>query len=1099
MAKFHHSGCLQALIGVKTLLDINLCEEAMKNLNDPLKIMFHSGVILFLLTVVIFPTSAVLNIDITPFNDEEKIQDVSPNTSPNNLKIKLTDNDTQIKNVSFDIGALFNYVSSLYREEGIFREAYGGFDTSTATYEALSILRFLGLDYYQFGSEWEDKEVTIADKLLDLRDKAGSGGYYLSPVANSPSLEGTFGVTTSLWVMNELPLKLKLITPKLLDFVYNVTFDKENYSFHEVGQENCSIKATFQALTILDLIRKVVIIPELYDEKITPLVNETVLDFMADYSFYIFKFLNSSWVNNSYFYSYTPFKTKIQDTWHALQSIKILDEYGRLLKVDLPRNLTDYQYPVINWLKSVKKTIGPTKGGFGTSEYANVSETGIAYAILNLFNSTEEIDINHTETILFIYSSQFLKRENRTYRSSELPHIGGFGPNNVTYPIQYQSKRVNVHDTYFAVLTLLLSGDIFNSINLTLETTHYQEIISKYPASIKNSNYIIQGELGVIEQYFTIFNYKSHGSLELITVVDNWNLTHPEYTESNKNFFGKSNALYAVNLENDSEANFNWTLGSHKLTNIISIRNLPIIQSPVYYCHSSLYVGYKNEVNFNSTAIKPGNIINTMIFFQNRSVLSYSTQNITDGSVSANLTSPNRKNYIWLDFEPINTTIGAINYLWEVPDQALLGTWELTLILHQANFSFVFIIQIEITDTVFFYNMFHMPQYYPGEDMNLNVSLKYTNGNFTPNANASVVFNSNQTQEQVFNLTLHYLQGNVYTTSGVKCPTRFLYGFFNVSISLTWNSTLELPSDPIVNSSLPVIHIKGIPTVSEASYKTNYRNTLPLLENNLFYYGETLNLTLTIGFKFNSTINNVTDESVVVMGGLVNNTQPLSYIQLFQTSYHNNTLSLTGLINTNLPNTTLGTRFQILSEWNNSYVYLRNPVNTVKHAVYNFSLIGTFEIRDINYVATEISDGLYQYALDTTSVISISFQVYNNELENIPIPVPNLNLYGILDIQNKVGTLNQSLPSVTSGVDQNKTMIYLLSIPTSNLSPNNYEISIYTWTAIRNHLKIGTLLPGFSIIKTFSPQPIIQVHEVLILISGLILIVLIYLNVKKFR
>ncbi|MFX0207397.1 MAG: hypothetical protein ACFFDT_15520, partial [Candidatus Hodarchaeota archaeon] len=574
----------------------------------------------------------------------------------------MTDNDTQIGNAGFDVEALFNYVGSLYREEGIFLEAYGGYATSIATYKALSILRFLGLDYYQFGSDWEEKEVTIADKLLDLRDKSGSGGYYLSPESKSPSLEGTFGVTTSLWIMKRLPLKLKPITPKLLDFVYNVTFDKENLGFHEVGQENCSIKATFQALTILDLIRKVVIIPELYDEKNTPLINETVLDFMTDYSLDIFKFLNSSWIDNSYFYSNTPYQTKIEDTWYALQSIKILDDYGSLLNIDLPKNFIDYKKPVIDWLKSIKKTAGATKGGFGTSKHANVSETGTAYIILNLFNSTEEIDINHTESILFIYSSQFLKRENRTYRSSELPHIGGFGPNNATYPKDYQSKRVNIHDTYYAVLSLLLTGDIFNSINLSLETTHYKEIISKYPNSIYKSNYIIQGELGVIEQYFTIFNYTSHGSLELTTVVDNWNLTHPDYTESNADFLGKSNAQYDVNLENDSQANFNWTLGSHKLTNIISIRNLPLIQSPVYYLNSTLYVGYANEVKFDSAVIKPGDNINVTIFFQNRSVITYSKQNITEGTVNVNLRSPNKENFIWFDLKPINTTIGAISY-----------------------------------------------------------------------------------------------------------------------------------------------------------------------------------------------------------------------------------------------------------------------------------------------------------------------------------------------------------------------------------------------------------------------------------------------------
>ena len=348
---------------------------------------------------------------------------------------------------------------------------------------------------------------------------------------------------------------------------------------------------------------------------------------------------------------------------------------------------------------------------------------------------------------------------------------------------------------------------------------------------------------------------------------------------------------------------------------------------------------------------------------------------------------------------------------------------------------------------------------------------------------------------EIFNLTLEHLEGNVYTSSSNKCPIRNLYGFYNVSIRLHWNSSSGIIAETVINNSLPVISIKGIPTLSKSFFKTDYRNSTSLVENNLFYYGETLNLSLTIGFKSNSTINNVTDEGVVVTGGLVNNTLPSSFIQKFQTSHHNNTFFLSEKINTNLPNDTFGTRFQIQSEWNNSYVYLRNPDDLASHAAYNFSFIGTFEIQDINYVATEIIDDLYRYALDTTSIISISFKITNSKQYNIS--VPNLNLYGILEIQNEIGGRNQSLPSVTSAVDQNGTMVYLLSIPTSGLSTKEYKITIYSWTAIEDNLMIGELLPGFSIIKTSSSQPIFQIHEILILIVGLIFIVLIYLNLKK--
>ncbi|MFX1515292.1 MAG: hypothetical protein ACFFC6_03225 [Promethearchaeota archaeon] len=1093
MAKFYKLSLVQLSIDIIAQLDTNLCEMYMKFLNKSLKTKKTSRNTIFLISLIFISITSATNAHNILNTNDERIQENTKIISDNNFKINSFESDTQIDDDTFSIDALYEYLNSLYQEAGIYLEADEGFATSTATYEALSVLRFFGLDYYQFGAEWETKELSLANNLILLGDEEDSGGFYLSSEANNPSLEGTFGVATSLWIMDELPTKFKPRNSELLDFVINSTFDKEKLSFHEVGQINGSIKATFQALTILDLIHKVAIIP-----KIDKDVNVTVLDFMSDYSLNILEFLENSW-ENSYFYSYSPFQTKIEETWYALQSIKILERFGNLLGITLPKKLNDYQESVSNWLRSLLKTTGPTKGGFGTSEYATVSETGMAYAIFNLFNAIENIEDTNNETINFIYSSQFLKRENRTYRTSELVHMGGFGPNNLTYSDSEKSKRVNIHDTYYAALTLLLSGDIFNSINLSLETTHYQEIIQEYPDSMNKTNYIIQGKPGSIEQYFTIYGYKSHGSLKLVTTVDTWNLTHHGYTEHNSSFFGKSNALYVVDIEKDLQADFNWTLGSHKLINMISIRNLPIIEPHVYFCNSTLFIGFNHYLKFGSQDIQPGDNVNVTIFYQNRSVPDISTQNITDGTVSAILEAPDQKIYPWFKLEPINTTIEAIYYIWNVYDQALLGTWKLTTTFNQSNFELVFTDQIEIIDTVILENLSSIPQYYPGEDMNINVSLKYSNGNFTPKANASIVFTSNETQTEVFNLTLKYFKGNTYTTRGIDCPIRFLYGFYNVSVRLTWNSTMKLVPDLISNDSFPVITIRGISIISDASFKTDYRDLQTLQDSNLIYYGETINLSLKIGFKHNSSVYNVTNERVIVKGGLTNITQPSSFIQLFQISQSNETLFLNGLINSNLPNTTFGTRFQIFSEWNESYVYLRDSLNPEISAAYNFSLIGTFKIENISYVATEMSNDLFCYALDTTSVISISFRIINTELENYNIPVPNLNLYGILDIQNKRGTLNWSLPSITSATDQNGIPIYFSSIPTSNLNPNSYEIMIYSWSAIKEYLFIGELSPGFKIIKSFSPQPIIQLHEALILIAGIVFILLVYLNLKKFR
>ncbi|MFX0181679.1 MAG: hypothetical protein ACFE95_01255 [Candidatus Hodarchaeota archaeon] len=1039
-------------------------------------------VIIILVFSSLSAVSGVINANNT---DGQIINKISTTTSSNELDLLLTDDPNFIGNYSFNVESLSNYIKSLFdEEEGIFSEIPDGYETSIATYEALSVLRFLGLDYYQFGENWQKTEDTITNKLLiDLKGESDIGGYKLTTVAHSSSLEGTFGVVTSLWIMNEPELLDE--TKDLLDFVYNQTFNKNEMVFHEIGR-NPSIKATFQALSILDLIRKTVNKPENIEKEEFHVVNQTVVEFMANYSIGIYNFLNNYYIDDTYTYfdSESPYRSPIEDTWFALKSIEILEKYG----TSLPRKLIQFETSVKNWLESLRKDSGVTLGGYGTTEYATVSETGHSYAILNLFNVTDEI--NHTETINFINSSQFLKRENRTYLTSESIHLGGFGPNNVTYGIKEFNKKVNIHDTYFAVLTLLLSGDIFNSIDLSFETSYYKD--NPY---INRSNFIVQGEITEIEQDFTFYNYKSHGSLDLVSTVGTWNLTHSEYTETNEIFRGKSSAIYIVKLENDSQASYDWSLGLHNISNMISIRDLPIIRSPISYINSTLFVGYATRVDFNQTSIKPGDNVTTTIFYQNRSVLTYSTQNITLGSISANRTSPNGKSAILFDFELINISTEAVSFSLYFPNQSLLGTWELALAFNQSNFKFITKFPFEVSDTIIFYNVSKTPEYYPGETMNLNVSMKYTNGQFTPNANASIVFLSNYTQNEVFRLKLEHSNDNTtYTTRNQECPTRFLYGFYNITILLTWNTSEGYKTDSILNESLTDIHIKGIPTMHPTSFNTNYRN-LTLLDDNQLYYGETINLTFSIGFTSASDVNMLNGYNVTVSSGLVNNTEPNSFIQLFQTIQRNNMLYATGLINPNLPNSTFGTRFQIKSEWNNTFAYLRTNFTSI--AAYNFTLNGEFVVTDVTYLASEESDGLSAYALDTTTVVLISFQINNKRLDNIP--VPNLNLYGILDIQGKTGILNQSLPSITSAIYPNGISLYQLSISPTGLKPNKYEISIYTWTAIRPHLSIGQLNPGFKIVKTFNPRPIIQLHEALILISGFSVVVLSYLNFRKFR
>ncbi|MFW9854005.1 MAG: hypothetical protein ACFFFG_03065 [Candidatus Thorarchaeota archaeon] len=1045
-------------------------------------------VIVFLLLVSLFPGETWISRSSSPINQYKQKPLVTPVPNAIRREIQSHQSNSNKNFTSFDIESLDEYMHTLYQfSNGMFSETKDGFLTSTATYNGLAIIRYLGLDYYFYGSDWQNEESNIATQLtLDLKDEAESGGFRLTPDVDTPTLEGSFGVTISLWIMDE-PRLIEWAVG-LLDFVYNKTFNKDTIRFHEVGQ-NASLKATFQALTILDLIRKIVIVPELFDATITPIVNQTVLDFMTNYSVDIFNFISSNRINSSFFHMSHPYRTPIEDTWYALRSIEILEYYSKIVGPPLPAALATFESSTKNWLKTQIKTSGPTKGGFGNSEHATMAETGLGYAILNLFNATNEI--NHTNTMIFINSSQFLQRENRTYSELELNQIGGFAPNNLTFGIGQSNKLVNIHDTFYAVLTLLLSGDIFNSIDVSLETSHFQN-----DPILNRSDFIIQGKTAELTQTFKLYNYQSHGALSLSTTLDNWNITHRDYTETNPAFAGKTEAIYISNLENDSAGTFNWTLGIHRLINMISIRDLPIIRAPTYLLNTSVFVGYLPNVKFSISDIKPGDNVTTTIFVQNQSVIDFKTYNITTGTISVDLTTPDEFQTNIITSELINVTTGAVSFFLNFSKQALLGTWTITSTFAQAAFNFSVTTLIEVTDTVSLFNISKLPKYYPGQIMNLNISLKYTNGQFTPKANATLVFTSNSTNLEVFSLPLEYFAGNVYSTSGT-CPTRLLYGWYNTSVHFSWNTSTSVQPTVVRNESLQAVFIGGVPILVPKSFQTDYRS-LALLKSNDIYVGEEISLNITVGFKTPTNINNITNTTVVVQGGLVNNSQPSIYLQIFQTAYSNHLIVFKGLINPNLASGTYGTRFQIKSDWNNSYVNLHDFVDHSLNAGYNFTLLGDLTLRNVAYPETIVASGLPTYARDSTTILTIEFEVYNIAFET-DIAVSDLNLYGILDIQGSVGVLNQSLPSITTSQSTSGITTYRITVPYFALNPGDYQITIFTWTAVHDHLEIGELSPGFKVVDTFSPQGFIQLHEAAIIGAAIIGIILLYLNVKRLR
>ncbi|MHA1444030.1 MAG: hypothetical protein ACTSR4_04700, partial [Candidatus Hodarchaeales archaeon] len=967
---------------------------------------------MLILLLIIVPLTVLTGSNTPLYENTPYSSDLAVSSPITDARVKVDGEKNYIGNYSFDPESFADYIGSLYdKDEAIFFENVGGYSTSVATYEALASLRIFGLDYYQFGNQWQDYELAIADKLIiDLEDPSESGGFLLTTEVNDPSVEGTFGVVNSLWLMDELTLKLKPLTPKLFNYIENHTFSKVDYGFYELDSIS-DLKTTFQALSILEMIYDVVL--EVVDDTITPIVNQSIRDFMGNYLSNIFNFVNNTFGEDSFFHDGNEHRSPIENTWYALKSIAILEHFSNLFNISMSNSLTDYQSPVTNWLNSLVKNSGLTSGGFGFEEDATTKETGLAYAIHSLFNTTD--NINHLAAISFINSSQFLQHENRTYITSERVHLGGFGPNNITYSNSDSNNRINIHDTYYASLAYLFSGSVFESIELSLESTYFQQ-----NPQINATNYIMQGEISTLEMSLISYDYVSHGSLNLITSIDNWDITHPSYNEHNSAFYGQNVAQYEVTIANDSESILN----------------------------TSVIVGYDLIYDFTPFLIKPGEIVNATVYFQNRSTINFETTNITEGTLSVNITTPNDNTTELLSPTPINISTTAINFKIHFLNDSSLGDYILALIYENTSFT-----------------------------IDINVSLEYSNGFFTPDANATLFFISNKTQSEVFNLSLEHITGNIYSSVSQNCPTRFLAGFYNLTVKLSWNVTTGYDVDSLSNDTLQNIQIKGIPLLYLSSLTTDYRDT-SLTESDSIYYGETVNYSFNIGFDTPSGILNISESDFKLLVGIFNNSNEDSFIQTFDILQINETFYASALINPNLQAKIYQTRFQLISEWNDSFVSIKDPSEISEAIKFDLSLEGNFTI-DTTYYSNNINAGVPTYSLED-SVVTVSFEVRNSLFRNITVPY--LNLYGILDIQGKIGKLNLSLPSITSAVDENGTDIYLLSISTSNLDPDTYEISVYTRTAISSHLKVGSLVPGFKLISTFNPTPLIQLHEALIII-----------------
>ncbi len=137
---------------------------------------------MLILLLIIVPLTVLTGSNTPLYENTPYSSDLAVSSQITDARFKVDVEKNYIGNYSFDPESFADYVGSLYdKDEAIFLENVGGYSTSVATYEALASLRIFGLDYYQFGNQWQDYELAIADKLIiDLEDPSESGGFLLT-------------------------------------------------------------------------------------------------------------------------------------------------------------------------------------------------------------------------------------------------------------------------------------------------------------------------------------------------------------------------------------------------------------------------------------------------------------------------------------------------------------------------------------------------------------------------------------------------------------------------------------------------------------------------------------------------------------------------------------------------------------------------------------------------------------------------------------------------------------------------------------------------------------------------------------------------------
>ncbi len=1042
----------------------------------------------------------------------------------------------------FDVNALLGYLRQAYEDGKGYRETpVEGLLTTVSTYQALFASRIFGMEYYQLSTFRSSLETQIASNLAETylqsnKSRPYHGGFYLVRGAISPTIEGAFGAIATINLTGQTILfetqLIRDITPKFI-FSRNHTISvnqSESLSFNSttaMGFRDTwpetfpTIRATFEAVFILLTLNQT----NLNSSQALQVLNFLKLKYDAD---------------TGLFNDGSQFTNPIVQTWFALRLIDwllplvnadsnlvtspltlddILDVNQTILAIKNAQDLSSDPNP---------SNVTSMYGGFSfsPSQEPDVEQTGAALAVLSelgvpVTNENNGV-INRTAALFFLNRSQFL--DTQVPPPNNNLH-GGFASNprlanRTIAKDEFRPERVSMNNLFWVALGALVTGWLSESITLSIETSVYQK-----DKSYGMTNYLVQGEIATVNLRFMLRNSQySHGELSITNVsIPTWDLDHDEI--ANPNAFPR-NATYQFTILNDTDRNYNWSIGYHPLRVEYQVRSLNLIDSMSFNFTSNVFVGYRvTLVKFNASStvppipatMSPNQTLLVEVHVENRSLFTYRSHNITTGNVSLVLVNPSGQikvdqTYILnaTSFRPL------LNHTFA--NDSLLGTWYLqvrydfnyTAIGLPSNLQMVINKSYEVNvETALQLLGFEVnDQLYPGSPLNMTVRLAYENGYISPKVNASLQFKfkGSTSTDPVFSVRLIHVNGTNFTVAETeRVPQKLVMGSYELVVKFTWNTTRTTLTQELVNETLLKAEIEGHVVALQSSLvdgKQRYgildNVTAEITIGVLLPNGSVIPVEPLLELPKNASSdagNNQTTilkASDVLLAFLVNASNLDDVIDVFtmdivdrSANQFNASLSL----NPNLENNNYSIVFKVKLPTNETFVPIHDAsVNATKRLNLTFTYDASFEASEFsllssagNPLAGNEVNREEGFAIITFKVQSIGEPSFN---------VPDLTLYAVLkDAEgNNISVLAVAYLATS---EQYQVVFSLL-----DLDSGQYSLEIYTVTAIHPDTKISAKAFTFSVFEEqqVAIEPIIQSSVIAIL--ALLSIAVLYLNIR---